>query len=293
MRRYRSSPWLFLAFPLLVITVFTLIPTVLGSLLSLFTWNGGGTPVFVGFAHYEALFTGNKQFGHALRNTLLIAFVTVPITTLAAFALSVILNAPWFRGRVFIETVLFLPTVVSIVAVGFIWRWVLDPQSGALNGALRSLGLVDGDGPQWLGDTPWALGAIMFVHIWRNLGFCVLLYGAALTQIPKSLYEAAGIDGAGRWRTMVSVTWPRVRPMTAFLVITGTIWALQVFDLVWIVTGGAEQRHTDVLNTLLYREFSVSRLGSAAAIGVVVLVLSALVTIVQFRFFGRGEAARL
>jgi ABC-type sugar transport system permease subunit len=275
------------AFPLLVVGVFTAVPTLAGIGLSVFEWDGGRRATFVGLENFRALLSADPQFWFAARNTVLFALVSVPLTTITAFGLAVALHAPWFRGRTIAQTIIFLPTVVSIVAVGYIWRWVLDPQSGLLNSALAALrfdAVLGGELPLWLGDTPWALAAIVTIHVWRNLGFCTVLYLAALGRVPASLFEAAGVDGAGSWRTTLHVTWPSVRPMTVFLLITGSIWALQVFDLVWVITGGAGQRWTDVLNVHLYREFAANRLGYAAAIGVVVLALSAVVTVAQLRW---------
>ena len=292
-RRSNINGWAFIAFPLLVIGVFTALPTLAGIALSFFYWDGGHAPQFIGLENYRALMADDPQFWYAARNTVLFALVTVPITTVIAFLFAVALHARWFIGSTITRTVFFLPTVVSIVAIGFIWRWVLDPQSGLLNAGLRFArldSLFGGELPLWLGDTPWALAALMSIQIWRNLGFCVVLYLAALSRVPRAQYEAASVDGAGSWRAMLHITWPAVRPMTAFLLITGAIWALQVFDLVWVVTGGAEQRWTDVLNAHLYREFA-PRPGYSAAIGVFVLLLSALVTAAQFRWF-RSEEAR-
>jgi len=285
--RTQLNGWAFIAFPLLVIGVFTALPTAAGIVLSFFEWDGGEHGRFIGLENYRALLINDPQCLYALRNTIIFAVATVPITTVLAFLCAVALHAPWFVGRTALRTVFFMPTVISIVAVGFIWRWMLDPQSGLVNAGLRAAGidvLLGGEAPLWLGDTPWALAAIICVQVWRNLGFCIVLYLAALGQTPRSLYEAAGVDGAGSWRTTWHIVCPTMRPMTAFLFITGAIWALQVFDLVWMMTGGAEQRYTDVLNAHLYREFAANRLGYSATVGVLVLVLSATVTAAQFRW---------
>jgi len=289
--RDARSAWLFLAFPLTVIVVFTALPTLAGVILSFFEWTGSGPPRFIGLQNYQAAFARDPQLRFALRNTMLFMLATVPLTTLLAFLLAAALHARWFRLATLTRTIVFIPTVISIVGIGFIWRWILDPQAGALNAALSSMRAerLFGDAglPLWLGDNPWALAAIIGVHVWRNVGFGVVLYLAAMSRIPHSLHEAASIDGAGGWRALWRITWPGVRPTTIFLVITGAIWSLQVFDLVWVLTGGSEQRWTDVLNTTLYREFAANRLGYAATIGVIVLVLSALVTMAQWRWFER------
>jgi multiple sugar transport system permease protein len=285
-----ESGWWFAAFPLAVIFLFTALPTAFGAGLSLFAWDGAGGARFVGLQNFQVAAARDPQFGAALRNTLVFTVATVPVTVVGAFLFAVAMHARWFVGRTLARTLFFLPTVVSIVALGYIWRWVLDPHAGLLRYAMEAVGIPGDAVPPLLGDSPWALAALMFIHAWRQLGFCVVLYLAALAGVPPSLYEAASVDGAGSWRATWSIAWPSVRPMTMFLLVTSGIAALQVFDLVWVMTGGAPQRWTDVLNTHLYREFTAGRLGYAATIGVIVLALTAVITAAQFRVFGERSA---
>ena len=277
---YRFRPYSFLAFPLAVLAVFTLAPTVLGLLLSLFDWSGGDTaPVFVGLTHFEGLLA-DPAMGHALRNTLLYVLLTVPVTVVLGFLLAVAVDAEWFVGRSLIRTLLFMPTIVSIVAIGFVWRWVLDDQAGLLNGVLRSIGVDDPPNP--LIDGWWPMFWIIVVAVWRGIGFCLVLYLAALSGVNRNLYEAAAIDGAGRWQVVCHITWPSVRPMTVFLMITGVIAAFQVFDLVFIMTAENENRYTNVLNLYIFRQFAdYANYGYAAAIGVVIFALTMVATFVQ------------
>jgi ABC-type sugar transport system permease subunit len=296
------SAWGFVAFPLAIVFVFTLLPTLVGVGLSFCEWSGGGTPRFIGWQNYrEAL--ADHALWPALRNTLVFALVFVPVTTLAAFLFAVALNARWFVGRTLVRTVFFLPTVVSIVAIGFIWRWVLEPSSaGLLNHVLdetvRVFGRLVGhsgtlhvDWPDWLGNNPWGLATIIVVSIWRGLGFAVVLYLAALGSVPRAHYDAAAVDGAGAWQSIWHITWPGVRPTTFFLLITGMIGALQVFDIVLVMVGAIEQPWTDVLNLYLYREFGHNRLGYAATLGVIVLALTVIVTVAQLLWLRSSREA--
>lgn len=284
-RRSRNA-WLFLAFPLTIIVCFTALPSLAGIALSFFEWSGGGGPRFIGLENYRALHAAGP-FWPALRNTLVFAVVTVPVTVGGAFLISAALNAEWFRGRTTLRTILFIPTIVSIVAIGFIWRWVLDPSpAGLLNHALESIGLQREALPDWLGHTPWGLATIIGVSIWRGLGFSIVLYLAALGGVPRSMYDAAAVDGATSWQTLWNITWPGVRPMTFFLLVTGMIGALQVFDIILVMIGTSATGWTDVLNLYLYREFTLNRLGYASAIGVVILLLTILITALQWRVLG-------
>jgi ABC-type sugar transport system permease subunit len=293
--------WRFVAFALAIVFLFTALPTVLSMGLSLFEWSGGGWPRFVGLQNY-AQAVHDRTLRNALVNTLLFAAGTVPLTILLAFPLAVAMNAPWFRGRTALRTVFFLPTVISIVAIGLIWRWVLEPSSaGLLNATLTSLvniphtlGLgaaMQPRWPEWLGNNNWGLTSLIVVSTWRGLGFAIVLYLAALGNVPQASYDAAAVDGAGPWRTMWRITWPGVWPMTFFLLVTGVIGALQVFDIVFVMIGTFEQPATDMLNVYLYREFVRSRLGYAATIGVVLLAVTALLTLVQITWLRRDREA--
>ncbi|MBL1215903.1 MAG: sugar ABC transporter permease [Planctomycetes bacterium] len=290
LNRNTLSPWGFIAFPLAIVMLFTALPTLAGLLLSLFEWSGGGSPRFIGLKNYTDLIA-SSAFWPALCNTLLFAAFTVPLTVFFAFLIAAALNAPWFIGRTTMRTIFFLPTVVSIVAIGFIWSWVLDStDAGLLNHVLTDIvGLPRAWLPEWLGNNPWGLASVIMVSIWRGLGFSIVLYLAAVSNVPRALYDAAAVDGANSWQTLWNVTWPGVRPMTVFLLITGLIGALQVFDVVLVMIGEGGQRWTDVLNLYLYREFTNNRLGFAAAIGSVVLLLTVIMTVAQLKWLNRPE----
>jgi multiple sugar transport system permease protein len=284
------NAYAFLAFPLTILFVFTLVPTVMGLGLSLFQWDGG-TARFVGLANFRNLLADEK-FPPALRNTLVFVLATVPITTVAAFLLAVLVQAKWFVGKTAIRTLFFMPTVVSIVAIGFVWRWLLDADAGPVTALARSLGWADP--PNWLQDGSWPMVAIIAVSIWRGVGFCLVLYLAALGQISESLYEAAEIDGASRGGILRHITWPQVAPMTIFLLVTGVIGALQVFDIVYVMTGQSgqtgETNATNVLNLYLYRQFTYGQYGYAAAIAVVIFALTLTATLVQMRLLRSKES---
>jgi multiple sugar transport system permease protein len=169
--------WAFIAFPLGIIFVFTALPTLVGAGLSFFDWDGGGMPRFVGIENYRSAVARDPQLWLALRNTVLFALGTVPLTVVGAFLIAVAVNASWFRGRAAARTVFFLPTVMSIVAVGFIWQWMLNPRAGLLEALLGPSGQ---NLPDFLADSWLGLATLIIVQVWRNLGFCVVLYVAAI-----------------------------------------------------------------------------------------------------------------
>jgi multiple sugar transport system permease protein len=286
--RSRLNAYLFIAFPMAVLLVFTLLPTLAGLALSFFQWDGSGAPRWVGLANFRGL-RDDPRFWAGLRNTLIYVAVTVPATVVLAFGLASVVHARWFAGKTLARTMLFMPTIVSIVAVGFVWRWLLSDQGGLVPAAVRMLGAAP---PDFLQDGPWPMTSIVVVSIWRGTGFCFVLYLAALANVSESLYEAAEVDGASRWAVLRHISWPQVAPITAFLLVTGVIGALQVFDVVWAITGGSETDRTNVLNLYVYREFKQGRLGYAAAIGLVIFTLTAAAAILPIlRRARRGGAS--
>jgi multiple sugar transport system permease protein len=285
--RESRSAYAFLAFPLAILFAFTLLPSVAGLLLSVFQWDGSGWPVFVGARNFQAL-GADPRFWPALRNTLAYVVGTVPATVLLGFLLAAAVHARWFVGRTLCRTAFFLPTIVAIVAIGFVWRWVLNDQAGLVPSMLRGLGY---EPPNFLQDGPWPMASIVLVSIWRGVGFCMVLYLAAMANVSESLYEAAEVDGASRPAALRFITWPQVAPMTAFLLVTGVIGALQVFDIVLVMTTAeVETGSTNVLNWYVYREFKAGRYGYAATIGAVVLALTLAATLVQLRLMRRSHA---
>lgn len=301
MRERSLNAYTFLAFPLGVLFVFTLAPTVAGLGLSLFNWDGSGRATFVGFRNFAAL-SNDPRFGPALLNTLVFVVGTVPLTVAGGFFLAVAVHARWFVGKTIVRTALFLPTVVSVIAIGFVWRWLLDSQGGLLPGLFHRAGVavvpdfLQGGtvlsipwGAQEIALVSWPMLSIITVQVWRGLGFCMVLYLAALSNVNENLYEAAEVDGASRWQSLRNVTWPQVGPMTLFLLVTGVIGALQVFDIVWAMTNGTETNATSVLNLYVFREFQQSRLGYASALGVVIFLLTALATAAQLVLLRRRE----
>lgn len=305
MGRQTFTAWSFVAFPLAVLMVFVLLPTVAGLVLGFFDWSGGpvwtsdagwNLPRYIGLENFRRLLS-EPTIGHGLRNTIVFTLVSVPLSVLVGFLLASAVNSEWFRGRTLVRTLLFMPTIVSIVAIAFVWRWMLDSDAGLLNWLLE----ISGAGwllrlagletlPRWLVDDPWPFVWIVIIQIWRTVGFTMVLYLAALQGIPQSLYEAGSIDGASRWQSLRYITWPMVMPMTTFLLVTGVITALQVFDLVYIMSGRSVTDSTTVLNVEVYRQFTFGSYGYAAAIGMLIFVITMLATALQL-LAARGRGA--
>ncbi|MFQ5595338.1 MAG: carbohydrate ABC transporter permease [Anaerolineae bacterium] len=271
---------LYLTPTLVVATVFVLVPIGLSLYLSFWRWPliGPGRAV-VGLANYGRLLQ-SPEFWNALRVTSLYTLGVVPLSTAASLALALLVDRP-LRGLSVYRTAFFMPVVTSTVAVAIVWKWIYNPQAGLLNGLLRAVHLPP---PGWLTDPQWALPALIIMAVWKYAGYYMVMFLAGLQAIPREYAEAARIDGAGRLARFRHVTWPLLRPTTALVVITSTIFAFQVFGPVYVMTGGGPVRSTSVIVYHLYeRAFGFQELGYASAMGWALFLIVFPLTVLQFK----------
>jgi multiple sugar transport system permease protein len=235
---------------------------------------------FIGLDNYVELL-GDPTFRIALLNTAYFVVVGVPLTLVLGLAVALALDRGIRRFRTIFRVGYYLPVVTSIVAVAVVWRFVLNPDYGLLNMTLGAIGL---EGKDWLGDPVLAMPSLIVMAAWRNLGFAMVLFLAGLQTIPLQLYEAASIDGAGRWAAFRSVTLPLLRPTLLFAVVITTIGYLQVFEEPFVMTDGGPLDRTLSVSMFMYEEgFEFFHQGYAAAIAWVLFLLVAIVAVVQFR----------
>ena len=283
----------FLAPNFIGFAVFTLVPVICAILLSLFEWNGGDISKmkYVGLDNYATIFATKKvaekgieyffnraDLGIALKTTVYYTIVTVPLTIACALALALLLNK--IKGAVFFRTVFFFPYVSSMVAICVCWSFMLM-KNGPVNQIIMALGIDFNKG--WTADSTMAIWAIILVSVWRNMGYYMVLYLAALQGIPRELMEAATVDGAGKWKQFLHVTLPQLKPTTFFVSVMMIISCFKIYDVVAIMTEGGPGRSTKMLVTYIYDEAFVKiRYGQASAISMVLLVIVLLITIIQF-----------
>jgi len=223
-------PLLFLGPAGLVLLLFMAVPMVEAIVLSFQSWNGMSPPTWAGLNNYATLF-GDRVFLIALRNTAYFTVVTVVLQTTIPLVIANLLNAG-IRGSTIFRTLYFMPVIISLAISGLLWAMIYEPNFGVLNEFLRSIGL--GRLAQlWLADRRTVLPSIMLVSIWQSLGFYLVIYFAALQNIPQELYDAASIDGANAWHKLVHVTIPMLRPVMVLVVVLNTINGIKVFDQIW------------------------------------------------------------
>jgi multiple sugar transport system permease protein len=279
------SPWL------IGLVLFQAGPVVAAFLLSFAEWPLPRPPSFVGLAHFRTLLA-DPLLGRALFNTAYYALGTVPPGIALGLFLALLLDVR-HRGVYFFRTIFFLPAAVSGVATVLLWSWVFNPRYGIANGLLALVGIR---GPAWLQDEAWAMPALILMSLW-TVGTNMIVYLAALQGVPQELYEAASLDGAGRWARFRRITWPLVSPVTFFLVVVNLIGAFQVFTPTYILTRGGPNNATLTLPLYIYlNAFSWGKLGYASALALVLFLMILSLTILQFRlaerwiFYAGGDA---
>ncbi|WP_025158805.1 carbohydrate ABC transporter permease [Leifsonia aquatica] len=287
-RSGRQAPiaLLFLLPALVILIAFVGWPMLSALRLSFTNASGFGIEEWVGLDNYVRVFTDPRILS-TLGNTAVYTVLFTPTALIAALLLALLLGNRRLIARGFFRTALFLPFIVSLAVAAFAWTYLLDPQVGLLNYWLRSVGIQLGNVLQ---DPALAMPTVVLVAIWKNFGFYMVIFIAGLQEIPESLYEAAKIDGAGAWRRFISVTLPQLSNTLAFVIVFAMIAALQAFDQIYVMTGGGPYRSTQTVVMEIYQEgFKKLDLGVATALSYVLLAATLILSLVQFRFFGRRE----
>jgi multiple sugar transport system permease protein len=268
--------------------LFRLGPVLYGVVISLYRWDPLGEAQFAGARNYVAL-ARDPRFWNALGNTLEFAALAIPLIVGVGLLLALFLFT--HRGtRVahWMEAGFFFPYLLTVSVVGLVWRWLLDPDFGVVLLALRGLGVHP---PVFLNEPRWAIPSIALATTWWLAGYRMVLFRAALEDIPEELYEAARIDGASGARIVVAIMLPLLKPAVLFALVLTTISGFIVFGQVLIMTAGGPGRASEVLALYLYRfGFEYLEMGQAAAVGVVLFAVILGLTLLAFRWLGLETA---
>ncbi len=266
---------------LLIILLFKLIPLIVGFGISFTNWSLLSAPEFVQLANYAKLFT-DPTTGKVFANTLYYSFLSVPLNLILSLALALALNQK-IKGLAFFRTAYYIPVVAASVAVSAIWVWLLS-DFGILNTFLTSLGFKS---LNLLQNTKTALTAITLVDVWKNLGFNVVIFLAALQDVPDELRDAAKVDGANSRGIFKNITLPLITPAIFFTAVMGVIGSLQAFDLVFNMSmkhEGGPARATSTVGFYVWQNaFKYSKMGYAAAISFALMAILLVLTIIQWR----------
>lgn len=283
--RRKPGDWphalLFLSPTLIIFVTFILFPVFFSFYLSFQNWNMFSSDTsFVGFDNYIKLFH-SAEFWQVLKNTAIYTIGTVPLNMALSLFVAYILNKK-IAGKKFLRTAFFAPVIISPVAAAVIWRWIYDPNFGLMNYGLDFLGV---DTINWLNDPTAAMFALIIMGVWKTMGINMVLFSAGLQGIPENYYEAAEIDGAGRWTKFWNITIPLLTPTTFFIMVMSMIASFQVFDIVYVLTSGGPLGSTKVLVFYIYeRAFQFFEMGYASAVSYILFALLFILTMLQVKY---------
>ena len=278
--------YLFIALPAVLFFVFQLAPVVISFFLSFTRYDVINAPQFVGLANYNTILFHDPLFWKAIRNTVIYVLGCVPVGICISLMLAVAIDQK-IKFKNFFKSIFFLPTVTAIIAVSVIWKWLYAGEKyGLFNYFIMKFGFQPID---WLASPAWTLPSIMIMSIWAGVGYNMILFLAGLQTIPQGIYEAAEIDGAGFWRQFFDVTLPLLKPTIVFVSLMSFIFSFQVFEQVYIMTGGQEGIG-GVLNSALTivaylydKGFQKFQMGYASALAYIIFAFIFILTMINKR----------
>jgi len=241
----------------------------------------------VGFENFITIFRGDQQYRRIIFNTLIFTFITTILKTVFGLMLAILL----IKKVKFLNlhrAVMFLPSILSLLIIGIIFKSILNPSIGILNTFLRQLGF-DVLAVKWLVDPKLALGSVMAVDTWKGMGYIMTIIIAGIMSIPNHYYEAARIDGANGWQQFRSITLPMLMPTLSVTLVLNVIYGLKVFDIIYVLTNGGPARMTEVLYTSVFREISIGRYGIGTAMSSIMFVFMTIIGFFLIKILNRNE----
>ncbi|GAA4431553.1 sugar ABC transporter permease [Georgenia halophila] len=280
LRRIESRQALGFISPALVgLSVFTVAPVILSIVMSLYDWPAWGERTFVGVGNYVELFTEHPDFWPALRNSAIFTVLSVPLNLVVSLALALLLS-PRIRGRAAFRVLFFIPVVTPMVANVLVWKMLLQP-NGLFNGISTSVFGIEL--PSFLSHPQWAMVMVVVMSVWQGMGYNMLIFSAALEQLPEPVLEAARIDGAKGWRMLSRITLPLLSPAIFFTTVMTMITSMQVFVQPQLLTGGGPGNATIPLVMFIYDQaFTFQQMGLAAAAAWILFTIIIGLTALQF-----------
>lgn len=284
--KWRGVPIAFVLPALALYLLVVVYPSIAGAVYAFTDWKGGGSWNFVGLANFTSLAADPNALG-ALANTLILSLAIVVVQSLIGLLLALALHAN-IKSTNVLRTLLFAPALLPPVIIAVLWQYLYSP-GGPLDTVLNTLGM--GWAVQtWLGDPSLSLGSVTVAIIWQHAGLSMVIFLAGLQGVPQQLYEAAAIDGAGKFRRFWSVTAPMIAPATTIVLALNLISSLKLFDQVFVMTNGGPGTSTQTLSLLMYREaFVFGKYGYGTAIALVLTMIVAACAFLQLKFTRRFE----
>jgi raffinose/stachyose/melibiose transport system permease protein len=283
-RRSPYSHWFYLP-AAVVYAVLFVVPTLTSFYFSLTRWSIFSSK-FTGFDNYVTFFQ-EPALVSGLLHTLIYAVITSGLKVVLGLLLAMLLTSQ-IVARGYLRSVVFFPVLVSTIGVGLTFTVLMNPSSGLIN---KSLALVGVDGPGWLTDPHWALVSVALVDVWKGVGLATLIYIAGIVSIPQEYFEAARVDGAGTWDSFRNIVLPLARPATVTVIILSLIGGLRSFDLIWAMTRGGPGFTSDVIASVIYKQYQAGFYGLSTAGNVVLFLVVTAIVLPLSRFLNRREVS--
>ena len=281
-RRKSPYPYWFALPGGLIFFVFFLVPSLIAFYFSLTRWTLFDQE-FIGLENFRQFFAEPALIS-GLTHTIFYAVVTSGLKVVIGMLLALLLTGP-IIGRTFLRSVAFFPVLVSTVGVGIAFQVLMHPTEGAINNALEVVGIA---GPAWLVDPKWALLSVALVDVWKGVGLATVIFMAGILSIPREYYEAAKVDGTSGWQAFWHITMPLAKPATASVIILSLIGGLRSFDLIWAMTKGGPGFTSDVMASVIYKQYQAGFYGLSTAGNVVLFLLVTLIILPLFWLLNRN-----
>ena len=286
----KTYPLYFAGAALLLYLVFFVTPGLMGFYFAFTDWNSYSTEVnWIGLDNFkEILFSTQQGYLSFIRNTVVFTVSTIILKTIFALALALLLTEGVKRLSNFYRVIIYLPAVLPMLVVSLIFRSILNPETGFLNVSLNAIGLGFLAQP-WLVDINWALPSVIGVDTWRGVGYIMVILIAGLQAIPRDYYEAASIDGANGWHSLIHITLPLLMPVLSVTTVLNLLYGLKVFDIIFVLTNGGPGRVTDTVYTAIFNDFSKGRYGIATALSSLMFVIMIILGYFVIRLMHRED----
>jgi ABC-type sugar transport system permease subunit len=282
--RLQRHGYVFILPTLIFFSIFLVYPMISAFRLSFFDWNLLKPKVFIGLKNFLTMVKDSRTINSYMR-TLHFSGISVAAINILAFVFAIMFSSRLLRWKNFWQSLIFLPVVLSIVAVGVVWEFMYQ-STGLIPVILRKLLNTS---PAWLTNTKAAPYAIIITYVWKSVGYYMVIYIAGLLDVPTSFYEAARIDGAGFWGQLLYITIPSLKNTIALAVVSCVIFTFGQFSIQFVITQGGPSRSTEIIALLIYRQaFELSRFGYSAAISVLFFLTMLIFSLIQLRLFKSG-----
>jgi raffinose/stachyose/melibiose transport system permease protein len=289
-RNKLNYPLYFILPALVLYLIFSIIPSLSGIFYSFTNWSSYTTKInFIGLENFKTIFSASENYLLFIKNTFIFTIITIFAKTVIGLALALLLTEGTKRLAYFYRMMIYVPVILPAIAVGLIFKSILNPSTGLLNTSLRFAGL-GALAQKWLTNPHIALYSVIGVDTWQGVGYIMVILIAGLQSIPREYYEVADVDGAGFWAKLIWVTLPMMMPTITIVTVLNLLYGLKVFDIVYVLTNGGPGYATDVIYTAVFQAFSQGQWGLGTAFSSLLFVFMCVLGYFVIRLMDRGQS---